>query len=116
MAETQTGNPSPQPTLGAQPTGSSQSKQGSKGFTGQVQNAVGGASDQVSDMLDRASDQGGRYYQQGRQAIGNLNGGTAGGLFAAGAVGFLLAWLIFGQSRSGDDIAQGMSRSSDRYR
>jgi len=38
------------------------------------------------------------------------------GLLVAGAMGFGLGWLVFGQhSHSGDHVAKGMSRSSERY-
>jgi hypothetical protein len=37
------------------------------------------------------------------------------GLFVAGAIGFGLGWLVFGEkSRSGDYIPERMSRSSER--
>ena len=63
------------------------------------------------------SDQRGqRYYRQGSRAISDVDGNTATALFAAGAVGFALAWLIFAQrSYSADYVTRGMSKSSDRY-
>ena len=61
-------------------------------------------------MWDDAYEQGGRYYRQGSQALGNLDSTTLTGLFVAGAVGFGIAWLMFGQ-RGTDDVARGMSKS-----
>jgi len=121
MADNQAGHGS-QSTSGAQASGGSQSRVGSQGpqaggsFADQAQSAMRGVADRASDMWDDASDQGARYYRQGSRAIGNVDGTTAGGLFAAGAIGFAIAWLIFGQSHSGRDVSRGMSRSSERYR
>jgi hypothetical protein len=121
MADNQTGQRF-QSTSGAQAGGGSQSRSGSQGsqggesFADQAQSAVRGVADRASDMWDDASDQGARYYRQGSRAIGNIDGTTAGGLFTAGAIGFAIAWLIFGQSHSSRDVARGMSRSSDQYR
>jgi hypothetical protein len=68
-----------------------------------------------SEMWDTAYDQGRRYLQQGRQAVGDLDGVTLTGLFVAGAIGFGVAWLVFGhRSRYADDVAWRMSQSSDR--
>ncbi|GLS66119.1 hypothetical protein GCM10007888_45010 [Methylobacterium oxalidis] len=88
----------------------------SESFADQAQSAMRGVADQASDMWDSASDQGQRYYRQGSQALGNMDGATLGGLFAAGALGFAIAWLIFGQSSASREVARGMSRSSERYR
>ena len=121
MADNQAGHGS-QSTSGAQTSGGSQSRGGSQGsqgggsFADQAQSAVRGVADRASDMWDDATDQGARYYRQGSRAIGNVDGTMAGGLFAAGAIGFALAWLIFGQSQASRDVSRGMSRSSDRPR
>ncbi len=73
--------------------------------------------DSASEMWDTAYDQGQRYYRRGSQAIGQLDGTTLTGLFVAGAVGFGLAWLLFGhQGRYADDVARRMSQSSDQSR
>jgi hypothetical protein len=62
-----------------------------------------------------ASEYGSRYYRQGSRAIGDMDSGTMTGLFIAGAIGFGLGWLVFGQeSRSGDYVARRMSASSER--
>jgi hypothetical protein len=83
----------------------------------QAQSAMRGAADTASEMMDTAYEQGERYLRQGRQVVGNLDGATLGGLVVAGAVGFGLAWLLFGQhSRSADEMTRRMSQSSDRYR
>jgi hypothetical protein len=48
--------------------------------------------------------------------MGEVDNATMTGWLVAGAVGFGLAWLIFGQrSYSGDYIPRRMSASSDRY-
>ncbi|URD35140.1 hypothetical protein [Methylobacterium tardum] len=44
-----------------------------------------------------------------------MDNGTWAGLFVAGAIGFGLGWLVFGEkSRYGDYIPERMSRSSER--
>ena len=116
MAETQAQKPSSQASSGPKPAGRSEGAQGGESFANQAQSAIRGVADQASDMWDNASDQGQRYYRQGSQAIGNVDGATLGGLFAAGALGFAIAWLIFGQSHESRDVARGMSRSSERHR
>ncbi|AWN42631.1 hypothetical protein [Methylobacterium durans] len=116
MAETQAQNPSSQGSSGAKQSGRGQDQQRSESFADQAQSAVRGVADQASDMWDSASDQGQRYYRQGSQAFGNMDGATLGGLFAAGALGFAIAWLIFGQSHASRDVARRMSRSSESYR
>jgi hypothetical protein len=116
MAETQAHNPSSPSPSGSKPAGGSEGAQGGESLVNQAQSAIRGVADQASDMWDNASDQGQRYYRQGSQAIGNMDGATLGALFAAGALGFAIAWLIFGQSHESRDVARGMSRSSERHR
>lgn len=79
----------------------------------QAQGAMRSAASTASELWDEAYDQGGRYYRQGSQALSGIDTLTA--TFLAGAVGFGLAWLIFGRGARTDDVARGMSRSSDRY-
>jgi hypothetical protein len=67
----------------------------------------------ASEMWDSAYEQGMRTYRQGSQALGNLDQASLAGLLVAGALGFGLAWLLFGHRT--DDVARRMSRSSDRY-
>ncbi|MER2263728.1 hypothetical protein [Methylobacterium oxalidis] len=116
MAEIQAQKTSAQGSSGAKQSGSGQGQQRSESFADQAQSAMRGVADQASDMWDSASDQGQRYYRQGSQALGNMDGATLGGLFAAGALGFAIAWLIFGQSSASRDVSRRMSRSSERYR
>ncbi len=85
---------------------------GNSSFPGQAQNSMSGITETASELWDNAYDQGERYYRQGRQAIGNLDGVTLGGLIAAGALGFAVAWMMF-HNRT-DWVAERMSESSDR--
>jgi len=79
---------------------------------GQAQNSMSGGTETASELWDDVYDQGEQYYRQGRQAIGNLDGVTLGGLIAAGALGFAVAWMMF-HNRT-DWVAERMSESSDR--
>ncbi|MHC2109224.1 hypothetical protein [Methylobacterium sp. CM6246] len=98
--------------------GSSQTGRSSDGGAGVVdraQETLRDASSKASDAWDNASEYGSRHYRQGSRAVGNMDSGTMTGLFIAGAVGFGLGWLVFGQqSRSGDYIPRRMSASSER--
>lgn len=98
--------------------GSSQtgrSSDGGAGVVDQAQETLRDASSKASDAWDNASEYGSRYYRQGSRAVGNMDSGTMTGLFIAGAVGFGLGWLVFGQqSRSGDYIPRRMSAHSER--
>jgi len=69
----------------------------------------------ASEMWDEAYEQGRRYYRQGSQAIERVDSVILSGWIIAGAIGFGLAWLIFGH-RSVDDVAERMSESSYRPR
>ncbi len=86
---------------------------GDPGYADQAQDALRGAAASASELWDEAYEQGGRYYRQGSQALSNVDTFTA--TMVAGAIGFGLAWLLFGQRSRGDDVARGMSRGSDRY-
>jgi hypothetical protein len=96
--------------------------QGMHGGTGgsyseQAQSAMRNAADSASEMWDDAYEQGERYYRQGSQALGNVDGTTLTGWMVAGAIGFGLAWLMFGpHSRSGDYMTRRMSESSSPHR
>ena len=115
MADNQTGTQW-QPASGPQTQDRSQDAQGG-GIAGQAQSAMRNTADRASEMLGDVSDRGQRYYRQGSQAVGNLDSTTLSGLFIAGAIGFGIAWLIFGRhSVLGEYVARGMSQSSDRYR
>jgi hypothetical protein len=108
MAENQTastGRPS-------NTTGSQRPQGGGQGSSDQAQGAMRSAAASASEKWDEAYEQGERYYRQGSRALSGVDTLTAS--FVAGAIGFGLAWLIFGQ-RSSDDVARGMSRGSDRY-
>ncbi|WP_407530680.1 hypothetical protein [Methylobacterium oryzisoli] len=98
----------------------SHGSQGSSDTGGLYEQAAGAArdlADRASDRWDDAAEYGSRAMRRGQDAIGEVEGTTLAGWFVAGAIGFGLAWLMFGQrSVSGDDVARGMSRSSDRYR
>jgi hypothetical protein len=105
MAESRTETPS-----GARTRGVNQGAQGGEN------RSFSDAADTASEMWDDAYERGERYLRQGSQALGNLDSGTLTGLLVAGAVGFGVAWLLFGQQfRSADDMTRRMSESSDRY-
>lgn len=98
---------------GASQSGSSSG--GGAGLADQARDTLKTASSAASDAFDNASEYGSRYYRQGSRAVGDMDTGTWAGLFMAGAIGFGLGWLVFGEkSRSGDYIPGRMSRSSER--
>ncbi len=78
----------------------------------QAGSAVNRFTETSSELWDDVYDQGERYYRQGRRAIGDLDGVTLGGLIAAGALGFAVAWMMFNNRT--DWVAERMSESSDR--
>lgn len=85
------------------------------GAADQARQALRDATDRASDAWDSASEYGSRYYRQGSRAVGNVDTATMTGFLVAGAIGFGLGWLVFGQhSYSGDYVARRMSRSSER--
>ena len=73
------------------------------------------AAEGASELWDEAYEGGRRYYRQGSQALAHVDNVTMSGWLIAGAIGFGLAWLIFGH-RSVDDVAERMSESSYRPR
>ncbi len=109
MAENQTASTGRPANVG----GSQRPEGGNQGFSDQAQSAMRSAATSASEMWDEAYEQGGRYYRQGSQALSGVDTLTA--TFVAGAIGFGLAWLIFGQRSYSDDVARGMSRGSDQY-
>lgn len=97
---------------GSSQTGSSS---GGAGVADQARETLRDATNRASDAWDNASEYGSRYYRQGSRAVSDMDSGTMTGMFIAGAIGFGLGWLVFGQqSRSGDYIPSRMSRSSER--
>ncbi|GJD97020.1 hypothetical protein [Methylobacterium iners] len=85
------------------------------GLADQAKSVLRDATDRASETWDNASDYGARTYRQGTRAVGEVDATTMTGLVIAGAIGFGLAWLIFGQqSRSGSYVARGMSEGSER--
>lgn len=93
-----------------------QARSGETGRAYQAQSSSHDSGNRASEMWDSVYDQGERYYRQGSQAIGNLDGTTVTGLLVAGAVGLGLGWLMFGQRHYSDDVARRMSQSSDHDR
>lgn len=88
---------------------------GGAGVADQARETLRDATDRAADAWDNASEYGSRYYRQGSRAVSDMDSGTMTGLFIAGAIGFGLGWLVFGQqSRSGDYIPRRMSTSSER--
>ena len=105
--------------------GSSKHQQGSGGMSGggtssggmadQAKETLRTVTDRASDTWDDVSQRGADYYRQGARTVGGVDNATMTALLVAGAVGLGLGWLIFGQrSYSGDYVAKGMSRSSER--
>ena len=86
----------------------------SGGLADQAKETFRSVTDRASDTLGDVSKRGAHYYRQGSQAVGHVDSTTMTGWLVAGAVGFGLAWLIFGQRSYSDDVARGMSRSSER--
>jgi hypothetical protein len=94
---------------------SQQSTGGGSGMADQAKEALRSVTDQASDTWDGVSKRGADYYRQGSRAVSNVDNATMTGLFIAGAIGFGISWLIFGQkSYSGDYVSRRMSASSDR--
>ena len=75
--------------------GSSGQRAGGGSLYEQAGSAVGGMTETASELWDDAYDRGERYVRQGRRAVGRLDGVTLGGLAAAGALGFAVAWMMF---------------------
>jgi hypothetical protein len=102
-------------TGGSSGASKSGSSGGSAGVADQAKGTLRSATDRASDAWDDASRYGSRYYRQTTRAVSNMDSGTMMGLFIAGAIGFGLAWLVFGQhSFSSDYVARRMSASSER--
>lgn len=99
---------------GSSQTGGSSGSSGA-GLADQARETLRDATGRASDAWDSAAEYGSRYYRQGSRTVGSMDTGTMTGLLIAGAVGFGLGWLVFGQqSYSGDYVARRMSRSSER--
>ena len=113
MPANQTG-PSSRSSSGGPPRPGQQNPQDA-GLSDQVQGTVRDVADGASELWDEAYEQGERYYRQGRRAIEQTDSTTLMGWLVAGAVGFGIAWLMFGH-RSVDDVAERMSESSYRPR
>jgi hypothetical protein len=97
---------------GAQNRGSSASQTGGGTIYEQAQGAVSSVAESASDLWDDVYDQGEEYYRQGRQVMGRLDGVTIGGLVAAGALGFAVAWMMFGNRT--DRSAEWMNESKGK--
>jgi hypothetical protein len=92
-------------------------QRGGEGFSEQAQSAMRGVADSASELWDDAYEQGGRYFRQGGQMVGQVEPATVTGWLVAGAVGFGLAWLLFGpHTRPESNMTRRMSQASDRYR
>ena len=88
---------------------------GAAGMADQARETLRNVSDQASDTWDDVSRRGAQYYRQGSRAVSDMDSAAMTGLLIAGAVGFGLGWLVFGQrSYSGDYVARRMSYASDR--
>ena len=72
------------------------------------------ASEAISNVAERASDMWDDAYQGGARAIGNVGGATLGALVVAGAVGFGIAWLAYGQQSTSTGGQPARSRQSGR--
>ncbi|MFC5552892.1 hypothetical protein ACFPQ7_02995 [Methylobacterium iners] len=114
MAGNDTPNPlgaaSVQPRMNEQPASKSTS-----GTADQAREAVRNVRDYASDTLSDVSRRSTDYYRQGSQAVGGVGSTAMVSMFIAGAVGFGIGWLVFGQqSRSGGYVARRMSYGSER--
>lgn len=95
--------------------GSHQQSGGGAGMADQARETLRTVSGQASDTWDNVSRRGAHYYRQGSRAVGDIDSSTMTGLLIAGAVGFGLGWLVFGQrSYSGDYMTRRMSYASER--
>jgi hypothetical protein len=71
--------------------------------------------DRASGAWEGVSKRGADYDRQGSRAVSNADSATASSLLIAGAIGFGIGWLVFGQkSYSSDYVARRMSDSSNR--
>ena len=95
-----------------------QASQSGGSYSDQVENAARGAVDTASELWDDAYEQGQRYYRQGSQLVGNADATQITGWLAAGAIGFGIAWLIFGQRSlwTGDVAHRGERGRRDEHR
>ncbi|ACL59687.1 hypothetical protein [Methylobacterium nodulans] len=113
MAGSQAGGPA----MGATRSSPRSGSQGSDSLYDQATSAARNLADQASDRWDDVAEQGARYVRRGREAVGEVDATMLAGWFVAGAIGFGLAWLMFGQrSITGDYVARRMSASSEPYR
>jgi hypothetical protein len=87
---------------------------GAEGLVDQAESAMRSAAAGASDLWDEAYERGGCYYRQGSQALGGVDTLTA--TMIAGAVGFGLAWLIFGQGSSRSEESDRAMRERDLFR
>ena len=108
--------PNPLGASAARPRTNEQPSSGStSGMADQAREALQNVTERAADTLSDVSRRGADYYRQGSQVVGNADTATMAGLFIAGAIGFGIGWLVFGQpSRSGDYVARRMSHSSER--
>jgi hypothetical protein len=51
-------------------------------------------------MWEDTSNLGARYYHEGNRALSNMPGGSVTPMLIAGAVGYLIGWMVHGQSRN----------------
>lgn len=102
---------------GASKGGSSGGLYGSSAsLADQARETLRGARDKASDAWKNASEYGARCCRQGNRAVSDMDSSTMTALFIAGALGFGLGWLAFGQrSDSGDYVATRVSWSSERH-
>jgi ElaB/YqjD/DUF883 family membrane-anchored ribosome-binding protein len=104
----------PRPGL-HEPAVADQAKEKLSTVAEQARETLSTVTDRASDAWDEASKRGADYYRQGSRAVSNADSTTVASLFIAGAMGFGIGWLVFGQSsREGKYISQRMSESSDR--
>lgn len=92
----------------------SQTKEAVSNVTGKAKEALRNVTDRAPEMLDDISRRGADYYRHGSRAVGNADSATVASMFIAGAIGFGIGWLVYGQkSYAGDYVARRMSDSSD---
>jgi ElaB/YqjD/DUF883 family membrane-anchored ribosome-binding protein len=91
-----------------------QAKEAVSTATGQARETLRKATDRAPEMLGDISQRGADYYRRSSRAVSNADSTTVASMFIAGAIGFGIGWLVYGQkSYSGDYVARRMSDSSD---
>jgi hypothetical protein len=125
MAQTQTGNATPQPTvISTSNIGSSTDRDqrsgggrsAGQGTAEQVRGLAQDAASRASETWEGLSDRGTNYYRHGGRVAGELNRTSIAALLTAGVIGFALAWLTFHKRPPREDyIGRRMSQTGEHH-